>query len=305
MSNQASDGLGYNNHLYIFDTITFKSYPIQWVPKSLDYSPESEFTAIDSPARNNPFYHYGGSDDTLTFEIEWLANGTSREDVIQNCRNLEALSKNNGAEEGVHPIRLVWGKDDKLFGNSLSGANYWLLVNAKYTLTDFSRPNAMYPTLATQSITLKRITDNNLTHAEIQYTNLPSIQSFDGNPDAIAALWFQQLQSGIDANDETLTTVFKKEYSRSQYSNYQNPLNEIDYKIIEGKRIAIEKPSFLDKRKPSRLRALATRVGTEFAQSAVNHFSNEAVGKGISFVGGSLANLTGKATMEKLQKNLK
>jgi hypothetical protein len=304
MNNTTSNGLGYNNHIYLFDTVTYKSYPIQWVPKALEYSPESEFTAIASPARNNPLYHYGGSEDTLNFEIEWLANNARREDVIQNCRNLEALTKNNGSEEGVHPVRLVWGKDDKLFGNSLAGANYWLLVNAKYTLTDFHKPNAMYPTIATQTITLKRITENNLNHDEIQFTNLPSIPSFQGNPDELAKQFMDALQVGIDNSKDIVEGNTNPKYARSQYQKKYHGITEDEYKMVEGKKIAIEKPAFLDQVKPSRLRAIATRIGKEEALSAVNFFANDTVGEGISLVGGTTANLTGKALMSKLKNGV-
>lgn len=185
------------NELYIVDLITGEKIGMQFVPRELDYKPESSFVAIESMGRNNPLYHYTGSEDTLSFELDWHIESNMFDDVLGKCKKLEALSKNNGFDEPPHPVLLVWG------GLMFSDAK-WLMVAAPYKLSGFynkiglftSRgettgtvteatagqqqldpkfnpedaffPAGMLPSQAYQSITLKRITDNNRTRNQIR-----------------------------------------------------------------------------------------------------------------------------------------
>ena len=160
--------------MFVVDTVNYERLEIQWVPKELDYNPESDFVAISSPGRNNSFFHFGGSDDTLTLELDWSATEENRQDVIRKCRWLESKSKNTDSEEGVHPVILHFGDANKLFSNR-DNQSTWLVVSAKYTLTQFSRPHAMMPTQAIQQLVLKRITENQRTHDEIKFVEPPPL----------------------------------------------------------------------------------------------------------------------------------
>lgn len=151
------------NQPYIVDLVTLDSLGFQNVPRDLVYEPNSSFVALESPGRNNPLYHYTGSEDTLQFTLSWYSDHASRADVITNCKWLEALSKNDGYDNKPHPVRLVWGE---LFTQSK-----WLVTSAKYTLTLFDRPIGMLPKLASQELILKRITDDNLTYKQITQAN--------------------------------------------------------------------------------------------------------------------------------------
>lgn len=149
----------------------YRELRIPFIPRELQMTTESNFVGISSFGRNNPFYQYTGAEDTLTFEIDWLSDINSREDVITKCRWIEALTKGDGYNDVPHRVILMWGADNKLFRDYK-----WLVVAAPYKLLNFNRGyiegdafvnTSLLPSRAIQQITLKRITDNNLTSAEI------------------------------------------------------------------------------------------------------------------------------------------
>lgn len=162
--------------LYILDLVTQESLEIQFVPQEIQYNPESTWVAIASSGRNNPLYHYTGSEDTLAFEIDWHAQIEDRDDVIAKCRWLESLTKNNGWDEPPHHVELIWGS---LFGVPTSE---WVVTAAPYKLSNFHRPSNMLPIQAYQQVTLKRITTTNRDYSEIRATKyaipkLPGLQT--------------------------------------------------------------------------------------------------------------------------------
>lgn len=155
------------------DKRTYSYLKLPFVPRELNYSPESNFVGIASFGRNNPFYQFTGSEDTLTFEIDWFSERDDREDVIFNCRWLEALSKSDGYDDVPHRVILSWGMDNKLFSDSI-----WLVTSAPYRLTDFVRGYqdentreiisvGMLPQQAYQQVTLKRLSNLNRTTKQI------------------------------------------------------------------------------------------------------------------------------------------
>lgn len=144
---------------------------IPFVPRELQVNPESNFVGISSFGRNNPFYQFTGAEDTLTFEIDWISTDNSREDVITYCRWIEALTKGDDYNDTPHRVILVWGNDNKLFKD-----HKWLVTAAPYKLMNFNRGymkgdeyinTHMLPSRAIQNVTLKRITDTNLSSASI------------------------------------------------------------------------------------------------------------------------------------------
>ncbi len=154
------------------EQVTEKIELMSW-PREVDYTPESKFVAIASIARNNPHYQYVGSEDTVTFKVSWYTT-QDRDHVIKQCRKLEALSKANGYKSKPPRVKLVWGSQDRLFRDQL-----FIVVAAPYKMRDFQsayrtpedgfQTIGNMPQLATQDITLKRITNKNLTHKEIRY----------------------------------------------------------------------------------------------------------------------------------------
>lgn len=138
------------------------------VPSEIEFSPTPEWAVIASIGRNNPFYHFTGSEDTLSFTIDWYSNQDNREDVIYNCRWLETKAKADAYKADPHRILLQWGKEDLLFQNIL-----WIVQKASYKLSQFQRHRGMLPQQAYQEVILKRVTSLNLNMSEI-YGAIPT-----------------------------------------------------------------------------------------------------------------------------------
>jgi len=151
---------------------------LPFIPDEVNMDPSSTFKAIASPGRNNPHYHYSGSEDTLEFTVQWFAKQEDRKDVIQNCRWLEALTKADGYSEDPHRVRIMWGRNATLFDK-----DQWLLVHAPYKLSQFINgykgkqgdfvSTDLLPQMAEQKLTFKRVARTNRTAKEI-ITNINS-----------------------------------------------------------------------------------------------------------------------------------
>ena len=155
------------------DTRKTNSITLPFVPRELNYQPTSNFVGIASFGRNNPFYQFTGSEDSLTFEIDWFAKEVNREDVIAKCRWLEALTKGDGFDDIPHRVMLVWGSSNKLFQDDV-----WIVTAAPYNLSQFQRAfrdradgevKSLYllPQQAVQTVVLKKVTKDNLSSKRI------------------------------------------------------------------------------------------------------------------------------------------
>lgn len=149
-----------------------KYIKLPFVPKELNWNSTSNFVAIKPMGRNNPKYHFTGSEDVLEFEIDWHSFDSARDDVIKSCRLIEALSKNDAYNNPPHRILLSWGYDNVLFRDIV-----FVVTSAPYRMTQFNKAQfrnntlqrtAMLPIQAYQKVTLARITSNNLSSKDIQ-----------------------------------------------------------------------------------------------------------------------------------------
>lgn len=145
----------YPRRLIIKDMVTLEEIIIQFVPAELDINPESNFANISPMARNNPLYHYTGSEDIIKFSLDWFSQLTDRTDVLTNCRKLEALSKNDGFGNPPHHIKLIW--HDIMFSDST-----FIVIAAPYKLSMFNPQYNMLPQQAYQEVILKRVSSTNL-----------------------------------------------------------------------------------------------------------------------------------------------
>lgn len=153
-----------------------QSLVIQGKPQELKVNPESSWATVKSMGRNNPFMMYTGGEDTLEFDISWYAMDPDRRDVIDKCRILESWSKADGYNSSPPALMISWGSSD-LFQD-----DYWVLTNASYVLSNFQNACrlgtrrdtqgfmdlGLYPNVATQSLTFKKVTWDNTTHEIIQ-----------------------------------------------------------------------------------------------------------------------------------------
>ena len=146
---------------------------LPFIPRELEYNIDSSFVSIKPIGRNNPGYHYTGSEDRLEFEIDWHSTNENRYDVIEKCRKIEALSKSDSYNSPPHYVALQWGKDNILFRDHL-----FVIISASYKLVQFSKGHinqsgailntSMLPIQAYQKVTLSRVTSNNLSSIQIQ-----------------------------------------------------------------------------------------------------------------------------------------
>jgi hypothetical protein len=150
-----------------FDRITLPTVPLE-----VTYDPKPNWAVIASIARNSPFYHYTGSEDTLSFRIDWYSNMENRKDVIFYCRWLAARSKANGYYEDPHRVIIVWGEEDLLFSKDL-----WIVTNATYRLSQFQKQAGMLPNQAYQEVELKKVIPTNTDYDTILGSIMPVIST--------------------------------------------------------------------------------------------------------------------------------
>jgi hypothetical protein len=150
---------------------------LPFIPRELNYNSESSFAAIKPIGRNNPKYHYTGSEDKLDFEIDWHSFNTTRDDVITKCRMIEALSKSDSYKNPPHRVLIQWGSDNVLFRDHV-----FVVLSAPYRLLNFNKAQVnqqtgeiertgMLPVQAYQRVSLGRVTSTNLFQNEIEYVS--------------------------------------------------------------------------------------------------------------------------------------
>lgn len=154
-------------------------------PTRLNITTENTWAAIKSMGRNNPFRMYTAGDETLSFEISWYSSDPERrDDVLKKCRLLERWTKADGYNSAPPTLAIVWGNQNMF-------ANYtFILESAPYELTNFQDKTVssiksrqafhtgeetsvplldlhLWPSCATQTLTFRRVTSENLTGDDI------------------------------------------------------------------------------------------------------------------------------------------
>ena len=151
---------------------------LQSIPRNLLVEPEANWNPINSMARNNPFYHYTGGEDTLTLTLDWYADkliggkeDTQRIGPIMYAKWLEAKCRNDGLEEPPHRLKFLWGEsanNTTLFKDMFSEST-WIVAEAPYTMSMFHKEHGLRPTQIIQQVILKRVTDHNRTTFEVKH----------------------------------------------------------------------------------------------------------------------------------------
>lgn len=150
---------GLSGNALIVDLENLESLTLQFNPPVLQYQPESDFIAVTSMGRNNPVYYFTGAEDTLEFNISWVSVSEDRKDVLTKVKWLEARTKNDGYINRVHRVKFLYGL---MFTEAI-----WVITAAPYSLELMHKGYGMMPTLARQTLRLKRITENNSTRRQI------------------------------------------------------------------------------------------------------------------------------------------
>lgn len=155
------------NQPYIIDLDNLEKLMFQNIPDEISVDPESTFVALETPGRNVPNYHFTGSETTIKFSLSYYCDHPTRQDVITKCRWLEALTMNDGYIGRVHHVAFGWG--------DLYTGQKFIVTAAPYKLNLFDREYNMLPRYAKQEVTLKRISEKQLTRKDLLFNpiNLP------------------------------------------------------------------------------------------------------------------------------------
>ena len=147
--------------IYLVNLNDLTQLQVQTVPGMLEVKPSSSWEAVASPGRNSPFFHFSGSEESVTLELDWYAVEEHKMDVLKKCRWVKSLSMADGYLDGPPLIKLI-------FGYVFPPTVRWRVVSAPYELSLFDASKGMYPCQAYQTIELKRVADHNLSTYEIR-----------------------------------------------------------------------------------------------------------------------------------------
>jgi hypothetical protein len=154
-----------------YDYITLPTIPLE-----VEYNNESSLQALPSFGRNNPFYQYTGSEDTLSFTIDFYSKVHAKDDVIYWCRWLEAMSKADGYRGGLHRLMIQWGRNSKLFS-----MDTWFVSKLNTKLSLFQGHMDLLPSQAFVDISFVKVVDHNRITQEIfgqfRQPQIPKLQN--------------------------------------------------------------------------------------------------------------------------------
>lgn len=153
---------GRKNQPVFVNLVTLERLYFQNIPGELDYDPNTSWAILPSLGRNSPLYQYTGAEDTLKFNLSWYSDEATRQDVIKKCKWLEAMSKPDGYDNPVPECQLIFGE---LFSDAK-----WIVFAAPFKMSNFNREKGMLPQLATQEVTLKRVSTKN--PGKVDYQNI-------------------------------------------------------------------------------------------------------------------------------------
>lgn len=150
---------------------------IPFTPTEVDYQPASQLRALNVLGADLQQYHYGGSEDTLSFDVSWVGLKTSTDgSALDKALKVVSLSKGAGWARSTPPvIYLKWGA-----GTSTPFQDYLFVVEkAPYKPRQFTlysnkgtklpgllkdpqsgvtmNENGFHPMYVQQTITLKRV----------------------------------------------------------------------------------------------------------------------------------------------------
>lgn len=159
MINRYKQDIVTKHDVILLDLDSGERLHLQGLPEELDVRPETSWATIRPFGRNLPHYQFTGSEDIIVMNISWYPQRDDLTDVIEKCKWIESLTKADGYFGRPHTVALIWGD---LFRNYS-----WIVDSAPYRLSNYSGDHGYRPRDARQEVTLKRISDTNLTLKEI------------------------------------------------------------------------------------------------------------------------------------------
>jgi hypothetical protein len=153
--------VGYTSNVYLINLETLDKIAIQFTPTEISVESTSNDVAIASMGRNHPLYQYTGGDESIEFEIEWVANDEDLMDVQRGVSWLKANSKNDGYANKKPRVALLWGSE--LFNDAV-----WIISSCSYTYRLPQKGRDYFFMKAIQRVVLKKVTAGNYTHDDLK-----------------------------------------------------------------------------------------------------------------------------------------
>jgi hypothetical protein len=149
-----------------------EGYPVRnyikfdFEPSEVRIGSKSNFTPIKVVGSNNFPLHYGGSEDEISFKVEWY--GYKEKPVLKKCRWVEMLTKADGFRNPPPTVTLMWGSKSTFLDMD------FIVTKADYKISNFfmrrnGYKNYSLPIRAVQNITLKQVSETQTTHQDISY----------------------------------------------------------------------------------------------------------------------------------------
>jgi hypothetical protein len=147
-------------YFIIIEPDLYTKVDIQFVPEVLNYNRVANMQEVRPILRNIPKLHYSGGTTNMTFRLDFFAQQEDRKDVIEKVRLLESTAHSDGYDAPKPQVKIVWGE---LFRDEI-----WEVSSVRAQLSNFKAEQGFLPQQAYVDITVIRVSDSNLTFADIR-----------------------------------------------------------------------------------------------------------------------------------------
>ncbi len=151
----------YLKELYILalDSPEVEALQIQYNPSELNYSRDSKIQDIAIVGRNDDLHQYTGGSTSLSFDLSFFSQETTRQDVKAKIKWLESQMYSEG-DRAPSRLKLVFGQ---MFRDEI-----WILRSMSVKYSVFEPASGWLPLYATASLTLVRDTETDLNASDIR-----------------------------------------------------------------------------------------------------------------------------------------
>jgi len=140
-------------YLVVLGQEKYVKIPFQFVPNEINYDRNIDMQEIKPIMRNLPNYQYTGGSTIISFTLDFFANLDSRQDVIDRCREIEALGYTDGYDNDKPLVKLVWG--------GLFREEKWEILSIRAKYSEFKPESNFLPQQAYVDISLGLVSDVN------------------------------------------------------------------------------------------------------------------------------------------------
>jgi hypothetical protein len=127
-----------NQQLFIVEmSPPFSKVEIQFVPPSVKNPRSATLQDVVIVGRNDDLVQYVSGKESLTLNLDFLADNPGREDVYEKVNWLKSLTMNDGYSGKFRNVKIVWGK---MFKNLV-----WVIKSVSPDFSDFDDQQGWLP----------------------------------------------------------------------------------------------------------------------------------------------------------------